>query len=330
MRIILYISLFILSLTSIRGFSQTPNYAIKAYELFQSKDFEQAKVYIDSAEQANQLKDSRTLLLKGMIYRKLDNTINSKYRTIALDAFQKAKSLNSNQQVQKQANLSIYNTIILTYNESFLLLIEGKLNKSEARYLKYKEQYLKYYDATFNFDETDISYFNALGSAWQTNNSLADRNEQLRMLDLAVEKFQKSLAIDKNNYDSNYGIGSAYFNQGADLIMNIDPTSSINLADTIQNISLRLFKNGLPYLLKAHELEPENEEVIRGLMQIYHSLHNEIKEKYYNALLELPKLLKAHQANPKDKGVLEDLIKVYKNLGLKEKEKYYTDLLKTL
>ncbi len=286
MRIVLYISLLLMTLTGFKVSAQSPNYVIKAYDYFKAKDYIQAKVWIDSAYTNNQVNSDRTWMLRGLIYRELDYEKNPGHRIIALESFNKVKTLSTSSTVQKQANSAIYNTIIRTYNEAISLLKAGELNRSQNRYLQYKEQHLKYYDATHNFDETDIFYYNALGSAWQANNHYAAIEDQLKQLNTAVEKYQKALAIDPNNQAANYGIGSAYFNQGASLIENMRHNPDLEELKKTQEIALRLFKNGLPYLLKAHEQEPDDKEVIRGLRDIYRSMFDDEKFKYYSDLLE--------------------------------------------
>ena len=283
-----YISLFVLTLMSgSYSHAQTPNhYVIKAVDYYKSQNFKEAKIWIDSALYNNQLVDDRSWMLRGLIYRGLNYEEDPEYRIIALESFNKVKTLTSNPGAQKQANSAIYNTNVKTYNEAIAFLKAGKLVDAEARYLVYKEHYLKYYDATFNFDETDIFFNNALGSAWQVNNVYAKREDQMKQLNIAVEKFQKTLAIDPDNYGANYGIGSAYFNQGANLIESMKGTATLKDLAIIQEIALKLFRNGLPYLLKAHELEPKNKEVIRGLRDIYRSMYDDEKFEYYNNLLE--------------------------------------------
>lgn len=279
--------LFLVLTTSVASYAQSSNnHVIKALDFYKAKDYKQAKIWIDSALYSNQVNDDRTWMLRGLIYRGLSYDENPNYRITALESFNKSKTLTTNAGVQKQANSAIYNTNIMTYNESIQLLKAGKLNKSESRYQVYKAQFLKYYDATYNFDETDIFYYNALGSAWQTNNNYAAIEDQLKQLNTAVEKFEKTLAIDKDNYSANYGIGSAYFNQGASLIESLKETADLQTIATVQEVALKLFKNGLPYLLKAHELEPENMEVIRGLRDIYRSMYDDEKFKHYSELLE--------------------------------------------
>ena len=284
MKILLYIALVLAGFHHQDVKAQTQNYALKAFELYKQNDFQNAKIWIDSAMMNNEITTDRLYFLHGLIYRELDNVNGN--RVTALTSLSKAKSLATATSLQEQLSKAIYNTTLKTYNEAFEFLKNGELNKSEARYLKYKEQYLQYYDPTHNFDQLDVNYFNTLGSAWQQNNQFANLDDQLRQLNTAVEKFNKSLAIDPENFDAIYSIGVAYYNLGADLITMDDPKTSIDGLEKIQNTAIRLFKNGVPFLLKAHEMDPNNIEALIGLRNIYHALQDDEKSNYYKSLIE--------------------------------------------
>ena len=284
MKILLYIALVLAGFHHQDVKAQTQNYALKAFELYKQNDFQNAKIWIDSAMMNNEITTDRLYFLHGLIYRELDNVNGN--RVTALTSLSKAKSLATATSLQEQLSKAIYNTTLKTYNEAFEFLKNGELNKSEARYLKYKEQYLQYYDPTHNFDQLDVNYFNTLGSAWQQNNQFANLDDQLRQLNTAVEKFNKSLAIDPENFDAIYSIGVAYYNLGADLITMADPKTSIDGLEKIQNTAIRLFKNGVPFLLKAHEMDPNNIEALIGLRNIYHALQDDEKSNYYKSLIE--------------------------------------------
>ena len=284
MKILLYIALLFGGLQHNYMLAQSPNYALKAFELYKQNDFQNAKIWIDSAMMNNEITTDRLYFLHGLIYRELENVNGN--RVQALASLSKAKSLASANSLQEQINKSIYNTTLKTYNEAFDYLKDGELNKSEARYLKYKEQYLQYYDPTHDFSKLDINYFNTLGSAWQQNNQFADLEDQLRQLNTAVEKFNRSLAIDPENFDAIYSIGAAYYNLGADLITMADPKTDIEELEKIQKTAIRLFKNGEPFLLKAYEMDPNNIEVLMGLRNIYHALQDDEKSNFYKAIIE--------------------------------------------
>ncbi|MFK8045727.1 MAG: tetratricopeptide repeat protein [Crocinitomicaceae bacterium] len=284
MKILLYIALILAGFHHNYVDGQGSNYSLKAFESYKQKDFVTAKVWIDSAKMNNEITTDRQYLLHGLIYRELEN--KNGCRTAALESLSKAKSIASTISLKEQIDKYIYNTTLKTYEEAYNFLQEGELNKSEARYLKYKEQLLQYYDPTHNFDELDVNYFNTLGSAWQQNNQFADIDDQIRQLNTAVEKFNKSLKIDPENFNAIYSIGVAYYNLGADLIEYANPKMPIEKLNEIQETALRLFKNGLPQLLKANKMDPKNTEVLMGLRNIYHAMQDDEKSDYYKRLIE--------------------------------------------
>ncbi len=284
MRIAVLILLVFASFLHNKVEAQTSNHTLKAFELYKQKDYVNAKVWIDSAMTNNEITTDRLHFLHGLIYRELENVDNNRVK--ALKSFQNAKTLSTSASLEKQISVATYNTVLKTFNESYDLLKSGELNKSEARYLKYKEQYLLYFDPTHDFSKIDINFFNTLGSAWQANNQFASLDDQLRQLNTSVEKFNKTLAIDPENFDAIYSIGVAYYNLGADLIMFTDPKTPIEELEKIQKTTLRLFKNGEPYLLKAYKMDPTNQEVLMGLRNIYHGMQEDEKSDFYKKLIE--------------------------------------------
>lgn len=284
MKLIIYIALFLFGLHDVSVQAQNGKYALKALESYKQKDIQNAKKWIDSAMSNNEITTDRLYLLHGLIYRDLEDVDG--HRKTALESLSKAKKISASANLKDQIDKALYNTVVKTYRESYNLLSAGELNKSEARYLKYKEQFLIYYDPSFNFDELDIHFFNTLGQAWQQNNEFASLEDQLRQLNTSVEKFNKSLAIDPDNFIAIYSIGSSYYNLGADLIQGADPKTSLEELEKVQLTALRLFKNGEPFLLKAHEMDPKNEDALEGLRGIYHAMQEDEKSAYYKKLIE--------------------------------------------
>jgi len=89
------------------------------------------------------------------------------------------------------------------------------------------------------------------------------------------------------NYDSNRGVGISYYNQGADLIMNMNPfESDLDEIDYIQTKSIKILKKGEPYLLVAYNQNKNNIEVVEALTGIYYSLNEDEKYNKFKLILE--------------------------------------------
>jgi hypothetical protein len=75
------------------------------------------------------------------------------------------------------------------------------------------------------------------------------------------------------------------YNEGARNIELLDNEAQIPTLVKVQAISIELFKEALPFMLKAHELNPEREETLKGLRGIYLSLNDEEEANIYRDLL---------------------------------------------
>ncbi len=71
-----------------------------------------------------------------------------------------------------------------------------------------------------------------------------------------------------------------------DLRYDIDYDDSLDLVFTVQDKSVDLFKQSLPFAEKAYEMEPKREETLTVLSGIYYSLHDFEKSKKYQDMLD--------------------------------------------
>jgi hypothetical protein len=263
------------------------NFTVKAYKFYQEKNFDSAKVYIDSAVTNNvESNYSKTWQLRGVIYRNLENKYGVEYREIALNSFLESRNLDTLNEYKKEIDGYLINLNIRYYNDAVNLLNENKLELSEETYLSYKNNYLKYIDKNKDFTENDIQYYNALGTAWFKRNNLAEPGKKQDIYNTAIKYFGYVIEMDSMNYSANYGIGISYYNLGTDLIEGSDPFSTdIEEIDKIQNESIALFKKGEPYLKRAFKVNPNEKDVVEGLTGIYYSLNEENEYEYFQQLL---------------------------------------------
>lgn len=263
------------------------NYTAKAYRFYQQKNFDSARVYIDSAvTNPSESLYSKTWQLRGVIYKNLEPKHGITSRETALNSFLEARKVDTLNQFTSEINSYIENLNIRYFNDAVIFLEANQLEESEQSYLTYKSNFWKFISEDKDFKESDIQYYNTLAGAWFKRNTITEPGKKQEIYNNAINYFSKVISIDSMNYSANYGIGISYYNQGADIVEGMDPFSTdIEEIDRIQNESIALFKKGEPYLKRAFQVNPNEKEVVEGLTGIYYSLNEEKEYEYFQQLL---------------------------------------------
>ncbi|MGC9472085.1 MAG: tetratricopeptide repeat protein [Bacteroidales bacterium] len=136
---------------------------------------------------------------------------------------------------------------------------------------------LRYIDMAIERDPENSSY-------WHAQGVLFDKKQ---MLDKAVDSYKKAIELDDTNFNSFYNLGALYFNQGVNMANKAleikDPdeyAAAVAKAD-------EKFRESLPWLEKAHEVNPDDVSTMETLKMLYYRLkmmdkHAEITEKLEN------------------------------------------------
>jgi tetratricopeptide (TPR) repeat protein len=102
--------------------------------------------------------------------------------------------------------------------------------------------------------------------------------------DEAIEELSKSVELNPNVYDVQYGLGASYINKASDMFVKANEIMDVKkYSDAIDAANL-VYSKALPYMEKAHELNPEDVYAMRSLQELYYRLkqtdkYNAIKEK---------------------------------------------------
>ncbi|MEO9533580.1 MAG: hypothetical protein ABJG68_01170 [Crocinitomicaceae bacterium] len=317
-----HILFIVVALAVTSGYGQ--KYTTKAYGLYQAGSYEEAKIYVDSAITSNERFNSQLWQLRGLVYRKLESDENKDFRNVAIESFVEARKLDEEGKYKEKIDGYLYNTIIRYYNDAVTYLGEKELENSESAYSLYKGKYKKYVDEGFNFNQNDIEYYTALGSEYLKLVSNLQGEQKTKQTAKGIHFFQLVLDIDKDQFGPNLNIGVMYYNNGADLIMNMDPLTPIEDIPLIEEKAQDYFSKALPFLLEANRIEPERVDVIEAITGCYYGLQDDENYNKYQKILDeknLPKLLEKHNANPKDQEVVRELVRIY-STTFKDDEKY--------
>ena len=312
MKVIKHILFVVLIASCNAGLTQ--DLTAKAHAMFQAKDYDSAKVWIDSAIVTKEKFNSQTWQLRGLIYRKLETPQSPQYREVAIESFIEAREADTTGVYKEKINEYLTNTIIRYYNDAVNLLGEGKYSESERAYLTYKEKYRTLVVFDENFDSRDVEFFNALGGGYTNQLSQITGKDYDIVFSLAINSLRKVLEIDSMNYLANLNMAVLYYNKCADLILNQAPDTPIEVF--IENLatSEQLFLQALPMMKKAYEMNPESVEVIEGMAGIYFGLNDDTNWMIYQTMLDkinLPLFIENHANDPTNKETLKQLVRIY-------------------
>jgi tetratricopeptide (TPR) repeat protein len=331
MKTIKNISLLFFTLIAYHSYGQF--YTSKANTCYKDKDYTCAKTYVDSAVTSNERFNSQTWQLRGLVYRKLESDENMDFRDISIESFVQARNLDSTGVYADQILNFLRNTIIRYYNDAVVSLENGAPDYSENSYVLYKGKYKKYIDPNFNFEKSDLEYYGALGGEYLKQAARLHGSDKDKMVAKGVHFYQKVQKINDQLFQPNFNVGITYYNQGADLIMNMDPLTDIDSIPVIEARAQSLFVKALPYLNKAHELDKDRIDVIEAITGCYYGLQDNDNYLIYQTILDkknLPILLTEIEKDSKNVMVLKELCRIYGNT-LKDQElykKYYQMLEK--
>ncbi len=251
----------------------------EASECLQQKNYICAKNKIDSVVANPETIEEpyawtiRAFAYYGLFKQNESAKYQSKYREEAVKSIEKSTSLNpteenkiENKKIIKAAAESYYNQINLYLHDSL------NFNICQELYSHYKKLYTQI-DTTFRFKDKDLEFYLTVGGVFADAYTKSEFTKE-EYGDIAKTCFNKAIEIDQQNVTALFNLGSIYYNQGAQLIKQMSFDTPIDQIEQIQDNSIKFFKQALPYMLKAYELNPKEEKIVRGLTGIYYALHD--------------------------------------------------------
>lgn len=283
-----YISILIFLILGHVGHAQPLTQS--AYEAYQAKDYSKAQELIDQSVAADPgASDAQSWLVRAFVYKELEGYTepDTTIRNEIMKSHLKSIDLDPEKNFYNQNMKGIESTILRYYNQAVHSLTQlSQPEKAEQLYKLHKKLHLKYFEK--DFTKTDVEFYRALGAFYNTK---ADRDSENPLAisgdrEKALEAFKEVLTYDSLDYNANYNIGTIYYNHGVDLIMNIDPESSIEEMRDKQDRGVELFLKAEPYIMLAHKMTPERIEPVEALWGIYYGLSDYEKSDFYKKLLE--------------------------------------------
>ena len=103
----------------------------------------------------------------------------------------------------------------------------------------------------------------------------------------AAKDYQRAIELNPEYFDANYNLGALYFNNGADCINEISSIKDNSKYAEAKKGCDKTFEQAIPFLEKAHALNPNDVATMQSLKQLYVRVgntekYNEMKGKLEN------------------------------------------------
>jgi len=289
LRFLFFLLLILICSPVVNAQSSTIHYDA-ALNYMQKNNVDSAKIEIDLHMQNVDVHlDPENWYLEGFIYKELykkyeNENFNSPYRAKSLNSFKKSLKFDTVIARTKTTKELIRYLAGRFYNDAVLTLDSMNYLTSILCYEQYRDAAL-ILDSILDIKKKDIEFYLALGTIYvEMYNS--DKIKNLQFFNLTRDTYMKILNWDPNNYAANYDLGLLYWNKGVHLMNNIDYELNLDSVMQVQNYSVSIFKESLPFAQKAYEMEPKREETLIVLSGIFYSLNDFPKSKAFDAILK--------------------------------------------
>jgi tetratricopeptide (TPR) repeat protein len=132
----------------------------------------------------------------------------------------------------------------------------------ELNYYLISEQHdkaIESLDLAISKDPKNTALYFALGNAYE---GIGNR-------DKAEETYLKSLEIDENYFDATYNLGALYFNHAVEHLDKIQEIKDVKKYKAEKVFADELFQKALPFLERAHQINPEDRNTMASLVELY-------------------------------------------------------------
>ncbi|HLN19477.1 MAG TPA: tetratricopeptide repeat protein [Bacteroidales bacterium] len=160
----------------------------------------------------------------------------------------------------------------ITLNLIDLYIKSGKNNEA-----------LKYIDQAKADDPNNATLYFAAGIIYLNVNNY----------DAAIKELTKSIELNPNLYDTQYGLGAAYINKASDMFTKANEIMDVNKYSQAIDEANAVYAKALPYMEKALELKPDDVYTLRSLQELYYRLRQKdpsLNAKYEEVRAKLSKL----------------------------------------
>jgi len=251
---------------------------------YNEKDYKTAITYFETCQRVKasfDVVDSLALYNEALAYENLENYDK------AITGYKKCIEINYNAEI-------CYGNLAYIYQgqgdeEAMLSIVkEGRQKFPNNQDLLTTEinLYLKQNKLAEALDNLNLAIGNDPGNAILlfARGTIFNNSEDVEK---AEADYLKAIELKPDYFDALYNLGALYFNLGADKINDANEVVENSLYKKLKEEATAYFEKALPYLEKAHELNPSDKSTMESLKQLYVRLgqtekYNAINEKLSN------------------------------------------------
>lgn len=260
----------------------------KALSFYSAKNLDSAKIVIDQAvKDPATMKDHQAWMVRGFVYKELYKTNEAKnpsslLRDTAVASLKNSLLLDAeNKNPQRDKVIQSLKYVAATYHNDINKTLDTLNYNISLLNAEKHAAIMKSIDPAFDEKKYMFEVYSTAGSMFEKN---FERGASKTSLDLAKTYLMKAYDMNGNSEFVNKNLGVLYYNQAVDVIKKMDYDVPLDQLPVYQDQSVKLGQQALPYMLKAHELNPKDKSVVEGLAGIYYLLnetekHNEYKKK---------------------------------------------------
>lgn len=247
---------------------------------FNNKNFKEAHAYFETCytvRQENNIVDSGAIYSAGvsaMNAEMNDEAIKDFKRTIEIGYNVEDSYINISKIYKKLGNAEMYKATLAEARQALPQsqdIITAEINI----YLEAKE-----YDKALNNLNLAVENDPNNYLLWFVKGNIYDTKQAALMsedkMDEATEFFEKAkadytkaLSIKEDYFDAAYSLGALYYNRGAELLNKANMISDDAAYKKAKTAAEAVLKDALPFLERAHELQPDDLSTMNSLKELY-------------------------------------------------------------
>ncbi len=262
---------------------------VEALKSYQAGDLENARQSIDEAvSQPMHQENAEAWLLRGFVYKDIyksrpQGSPADSLREEAMTSLDRCLALDSEELYRENAMQAREFLIRSYFNDAAKALGEMDDERALMLYGRFKGVTLKD-DPEAQMRIREAEFMNALGTVY--TKKFNEERTDLVLFDKAVSAYEHVLSLEPENYGANYNLATLFYNRGVFRIREISAEDDIPSIQQIQEVAREFFLQALPYMLKAHDMNPQRRETLLGLEGIYYSLQDQDNSDKFRRLFE--------------------------------------------